>query len=76
MFHCFLLAKCFFMHYNISMEEKDKYKKEKENIKYKLIWSDSDCEEDPSDYEELGPDPETDYPDMPEWVYDRFTKTE
>lgn len=28
------------------------------------------------DYEELGPDPETDYPDMPEWVYDRFTKTE
>ena len=64
------------MHYNISMEEKDKYKKEKENIKYKLIWSDSDCEEDPSDYEELGPDPETDYPDMPEWVYDRFTKTE
>lgn len=51
-------------------------KEEKEKIKYKLIWSDSDCEEDPSDYEELGPDPETDYPDMPEWVYDRFTKIE
>ena len=63
------------MHYNISMEEKDKKKEDKSKKKseVKILFEDPDDDFDISELDDLEPDLDAYDPNWPEWVWERFS---
>ncbi|MCR4821218.1 MAG: hypothetical protein K5838_08870 [Elusimicrobiales bacterium] len=58
------------------MEEKDKKKEDKSKKKSKIevLFQDPDYDHlDISELEDLGPDPDTYDPNLPEWAWERFS---